>query len=147
MKSLVFALSLAALSAVPNAAHACRVSTNETPILHQTLPALLDGMVAAEVEITTDVRSPERPPLEARIISMVKGDYVGTKLRFEPSYISSCDGFPSPGSRGFAVGYIVSRSVEALEIDPIRAPSDREIRFRNEQSVQPERSGAVVVED
>ena len=123
----------AALTAFPSAAHACRVPARQTPILHQTLPALPEGMVAAEVEITSDIRSPGRPPLEARIISMVSGDDAGTKLRIEPRVISSCDGFPSPGTRGFAVGRILSSSEEALVIDPIRAPSAVELHRRAEQ--------------
>jgi hypothetical protein len=130
-KSLIFATSLAAaFSAAPNAAYACRASVSQTPILHRTLPALPDGVVAAEVQVITDKYSPERPPLEARIISMIKGDYAGTKLRIEPHFISSCDVFPQPGDRGFAVGRVLSRSKEALVIDPIRAPSAGELHRR-----------------
>lgn len=60
--------------------------------------------MVAEVEITTDVRSTERPPLEARIIAMVQGDYTGEKLRIDQQLVSSCDGVPYPGDRGFVIG-------------------------------------------
>ncbi len=123
MASISATLLAMTVGAVPHVAHACRTSSSQTSILHRVLPVLPKGVVAAEVEITTDIRSPARPPLEARIISMIKGGYKGRKLRIAPQIISSCDGFPYPGSRGFAVGRVLLSSKDVLVIDPIREPS------------------------
>ena len=96
--------------------------------LHDKIPVLSPDLIAAEVEITTDVRSTPSPPLEARIISMIQGKYAGSLLRIEPQVISSCDGFPYPGQRGIVVGRVVQSSDGVLVIDPIRAPSANQIR-------------------
>src|SRR5688572_6701426 len=101
---IIAAWLIVGLAALPGAARACRVPAAQTPYLHETLPAIPEGAVAAEVEITTDVRSPVNVPLEARIISMRAGRYTGTKIRIEPQFVSSCDGFPYRGEQGFVVG-------------------------------------------
>ena len=92
-------------------------------ILHDKVPTLTSGLIAAEVEITTDIRSAGRPPLEARIISMIQGKYAGSLMRIEPQVISSCDGFPYPGQRGVIVGRVLTSSEVLLVVDPVRAPS------------------------
>jgi hypothetical protein len=106
-------------------------------MLHEALPDLPEGAVAVEVEITTDVRSAGNPPLEARIISMIEGDFEGTKLRFDPRINTSCDGYPYLGTRGIAVGYVLSTSDGILVIDPIRAPSAVERERQNALSAEP----------
>ena len=122
-RPLLFAVMFAAVAAVPATAQACRVSSFQTPILHDKVPTLAPGLIAVEVEITTDVRSASRPPLEGRIISMIRGKYAGSLLRIEPQVISSCDGFPYPGQRGIVVGRVLRSSGDALVVDPVRAPS------------------------
>ena len=119
-----------AIISFPAPAQACRVAENQGPILHETLPALPDGAVAAEVEITADVRSTPHPSLEARIISMIVGDYAGSKMRIEPRMRTSCDAVPSLGSRGIIAGLVLARSEEALVIDAIRAQSETKLRNR-----------------
>jgi hypothetical protein len=123
---LIFAMLVAIGAIVPAAAQACRLPANQTSMLHRTLPALPPGVVAAEVEIITDVRSSDRPFLEGEIISMIVGEFEGTRLRFDPQITTSCDGYPYPGTRGIAVGYVRSASDDILVIDPIREPSASE---------------------
>jgi len=131
MRRHYLALILMASIALPASAQACRTLSNETPMLHHTLPAVPDGAVAAEVEISAEVPTPSRPHVEARIISMIAGDFAGSKLIFDPRGTSSCDRFPSPGERGIAVGYVLSASEGVLVIDPVRAPSLTEQRQQN----------------
>jgi hypothetical protein len=136
-RPLIFAFLLAVGAVIPATAQACRLAANQTSMLHTILPAIPPGAVAAEVEIITDVRSADRPPLEARILSMIVGDFKGTRLRFDPQIITSCDGFPSPGTRGIAVGYIRSASDDVLLIDPIREPSESERQRQPALDIQP----------
>jgi hypothetical protein len=120
----IFAASLvAALSTVPDDAGACLLAADQMSYLHKTLPELPEGTIAADVEITTNARRTAHGRSEARIVSMIKGRYRGTKLIIEPSIVTSCDGIPHLGERGFVVGRVVSSSEDALVIDPIRVPS------------------------
>jgi len=118
-----YLLPLLAAALFPTPAQACRISANQTPLLHERLPRLPAGAIAAEVEIVTDARSEARPPLEARIIRMIRGSYRGTRLRIDRHMVSSCDGVPYPGMRGIVVGMVLSQTDELLVIDAIRAPS------------------------
>jgi hypothetical protein len=107
-------------------AHACRVSTSQTPILHDRLPAALPaGTIAAEVEVITDIRAPGAGDraMNTRVIRMMRGKYAGRTIRVAPTYISSCDGWPYPGTRGIVVGRVLSSSDGVLAVDPIRGPS------------------------
>jgi hypothetical protein len=124
---------------VPGPAQACRVPAAQTPLLHDRLPRLPAGVIAAEVEIVTDVRSEPEPPLEARIIRMIRGNYRGTRLRIDPTRVTSCDGVPLPGQRGIVVGRVLSVSDEMLVVDAIRAPSrlERERQRRVQPVVRP----------
>src|SRR5688572_14507503 len=74
-RPLILVLLLAASFAVPGAAQACVDASRLTPFLHETLPALSPGHVAAEVEMLGDPNSYPEPSLEARIIAMIEGDY------------------------------------------------------------------------
>ena len=131
------AAALACVASCP--AQACRTADFQTPILHSALPSLADGVVAAEVEIITDVRSPSSSNImDARVITMIRGDYRGDRIRIDPQYRTSCDRFPSPGTRGIVVGRILSTSESVLVIDPIRAPSAFEVRRRRASSTRDE---------
>jgi hypothetical protein len=132
MRSLAPLLLAAAL--FPATAHACRIPSAMTPLLHERLPRPLPaGTVAAEVEIAADVRTSLTQPIDARIIRMLRGHYRGTRLRIDRTVVTSCDADPSPGSRGIVVGRILSRTDALLVIDPIRAPSAREQQLQREQ--------------
>jgi hypothetical protein len=122
-RRFLLALLVFAGAMLPASAEACRIAAAQTPILHDTLPPLPPGVVAAEVEIVTDVRSQADVPLEARIVRMISGDYRGSRLRIDRNIVSSCDGVPYPGMRGIVVGRVLSVSDEMLVVDAIRAPS------------------------
>lgn len=138
-RPLSLALLVVATFTLPGAAQACRVAAAQTPLLHKRLPELGPGLVAAEVEIVTDVRSDSRPPLEARIIRMISGDYAGTRLRIEPLMQTSCDGVPYPGTRGFVIGRVLSASDEILVVDPLRAPSAIELHRQRAAGAESDR--------
>jgi hypothetical protein len=91
--------------------------------LHESLPEIPDGAVAARVEILTSTYSLHDVRIEARIVSMLGGSYPGTRIRLEPRHVTSCDSFPSAGETGIVVGYVISSSDDLLIVDPIRAPS------------------------
>ena len=114
---------LAAAALLPAPASACRVAAAQRPLLHERLPPLPRGAIAAEVEIVTDVRAPARPELEARIIRMRRGHYRGTRLRIDRTVVSSCDSIPYPGMRGIVAGWVVSQSGDLLVVAAIHAPS------------------------
>jgi len=80
MRLSFIAVITGAAMGLSSTAQACRLSDRQTPILHDELPALTPELVAAQVEITTDVRSLPRPPLEARIITMIHGSYSGSRM-------------------------------------------------------------------
>lgn len=132
-RPMIFAVIFAAVATVPATAQACRVSTSQTPILHDTVPPVAPGLIVAEVEITTEIHSVARPPLEARIISMIRGEYSGSHMRIEPQYFTSCDVFPSLGQRGIVVGRVLKIADDALVVDPVRAPSAAETRLESEK--------------
>lgn len=121
---------VAALS--PVAAFACRVASNEKPYLHAWLPAqpaLSADMIAAEVEVLSEPSSLRGVRIEARVISMLKGAYAGTRLRIEPEFVTSCDAFPAVGARGVVIGKRLREEDGVLVIDIIRAPSlDEQMR-------------------
>jgi hypothetical protein len=106
---------------------ACRVASNQTALLHETLPPLEPGMVAAEVEILDGRERRELfDPIDARIVRMIEGDFKGGTLRMTFTVVSSCDSFPQLGERGIAVGVVVGETDEVLSISPMRALSDRQ---------------------
>jgi hypothetical protein len=84
-------------------------------------------MIAAEVEIVTDVGSTFKP-IETRVVRMIEGDFKGSTIRIEPTYWSSCDSLPYPGSRGILVGRVLSSTGDVLIVDPVRALSQRQLK-------------------
>ena len=110
---------LAAALAAP--ARACPFSEAMTPLLFDALPVVAPGDVAARIEVLP--RDPRNPGMRARIVAILVGEYAGSNLRLEPSYLTSCDRFPQAGETGIVVGRVISSSPEALVIDPLRAPS------------------------
>lgn len=125
MRAGAIAILLLASTLWSAPAVACRVASNQTPLLHETLPPLEPGMVAAEVEIVTDVRK-DGGPLEAQVLLMLEGSYAPAMIKIEPTVHSSCDGIPSVGTRGIVVGYVLSSTGDQLVVDPLRAPSERQ---------------------
>jgi hypothetical protein len=122
-------------------ADACRVESQRSSILHPFAPDLSGNLgveverfedavgaevIVAEVEMTTDTRPRRTEVREARIISMVRGEYGGTTIRFGPGH-TSCDFTPRRGTRGFAVGVVPSAPPEYLLIDALSGPSRREL--------------------
>jgi hypothetical protein len=100
-----------------------------SPLFHKSLPFLPEGMVAAEVEILNGPSS-DHAEMRARIISMLRGSYSGTEIRLAPRIIMSCNGWARSGDRGIVVGTVISSSETELVIDPMWAPSQREIDSR-----------------
>ena len=57
----------------------------------------------------------------------LEGDFKGSTIRIEPTYWSSCDSLPYPGSRGILVGRVLSSTGDVLVVDPVRALSQRQL--------------------
>ena len=121
------------LALSPVAAFACRVGSNLTPYLHPWLPAqpaLSADMIAAEVEILSDPSSLGVGGIDARVITMLRGDYAGKRLRIEPEVVTSCDAIPTAGARGVVIGKVLREEDGVLVIDIVRAPSLAEQRLK-----------------
>lgn len=115
---------------------ACRTDSNRTPLIHQVLPVLEDGEIAARVEIVSNDLD-QRLTIEARILDRLRGDFDQNTILLRPTIISSCDGIPSIGDTGIVVGRILEASATALVVDPRRGPTDRERRLWDSLSMPP----------
>lgn len=108
-------------------AAACSGPHSNVGFLHRSLPADGKYEVAVEVEISALRAGPILREAEGRILSLIRGNYAGTRVIVRNLGLTSCDSLPSPGQKGIILGKIISSSPDALIIDPIRTLSEREI--------------------
>ena len=122
-------LSVAMAAAVIAApAQACSNPGSQTSMLHTELPNEDAGDFAAEVEVTVSQHGPGQRSFEGRIIRLLRGTTTATTFRLDRSTINtSCDSYPSVGSKGILVGTIVSSSPDEVSIKITHAPSSRQL--------------------
>ena len=111
-------------------ARACGGPPYNVGFLHRDLPDDRKFDVAVTVEITAVRARPIPGEAEGRILSVVHGQYSGSKVLILNVGLTSCDSPPFLGQKGIVVGKIVSVSDDALVIDPIRTLSEREIYLK-----------------
>lgn len=113
-----FALAMLLL-ATPATALPCREAGQMRPVLHETVPQLDEGEVAARVML----EGVDGFQITATVEQWLVGDYTATQIVVSEEIISSCDGPVHPGSSGIIVGRVLEVSAEKVHILLRRAPS------------------------
>jgi hypothetical protein len=128
-KLLAAFLAIVATVTLSEPASACWGPDFHRHYLHDTLPPLTGDIVAFSVEVT----GMERVPLghlaaHARVISRMRGNFAGTRIRLESKGLTDCDIPPRPGEAGIVIGRVLRKAPNLLVIAPIRTRSEYQRR-------------------